>query len=236
MTNLSNELESTNPVASLQTILLGAVAILVGTLLSAVLLPKWLPGLTTSVLGESPKMFWYLSRGSAMVGFGLLWMSMALGLIITNRIARLWPGGPVAFDLHQYVSLLGLGFGLFHGLILLGDHYINTNLLQVLVPFTNQTYKPVFVGLGQVAFYSWVLLVGSFYIRKQLSGKTWRLIHFVSFLTFTLVMMHGILSGTDSHSLWAGVMYWFAGGSLLLLLFYRIMVTVGVKKGQRAVA
>lgn len=234
MSELSTELKTTNPVASLQVVLLGAMAIIAGTLLSAVVLPRWLPGLTASVLGDSPKMFWYLSRGSAMVGFMLLWMSMALGLIITNRIARLWPGGPVAFDLHQYVSLLGLGFGLFHGIILLGDHYINTTLLQVLVPFASQSYKPVFVGLGQVAFYTWVLLVGSFYIRKQLSGKTWRLIHFVSFLTFALVMAHGILSGTDSHTFWAVAMYWFAGGSLLLLLFYRIMVTVGVKKGQRA--
>ncbi len=49
-----------------------------------------------------------------------------------------------------------------------------------------------------------------------------------------LVLVHGILSGTDSHTVWAGALYWFAGGSLLLLLFYRIMVTVGVKKTQRA--
>jgi predicted ferric reductase len=233
MTNLSNEIESTNPVASWRVIFLGALAILVGTLLSAVVLPNWLPGLTSSVLGDSPKMFWYLSRGSAMVGFCLLWMSMALGLVITNRIARIWPGGPAAFDLHQYVSLLGLGFGLFHALILLGDRFINETLLQVLVPFANQSYRPVWVGLGQVAFYTWVLLVGSFYIRKQIGGKTWRWVHFAGFLTFALVLVHGILSGTDSHTVWAGVMYWFAGGSLLLLLFYRIMVTVGIKKVQR---
>ena len=39
---------------------------------------------------------------------------MALGLGITNKMARLWPGAPAAFALHEYVSLLGLAFAVFH--------------------------------------------------------------------------------------------------------------------------
>jgi hypothetical protein len=50
--------------------------------------------------------------------------SVAFGLIMTNRMARVWPGGPTAFDLHQFTSLLGLAFAVFRGLILLGDQYI----------------------------------------------------------------------------------------------------------------
>jgi predicted ferric reductase len=233
MANSSNEIDLIKPLASLKAISLGAVIILVGTLVSAVVIPNWLPGLTSSLLGESPKAFWYLSRGSAMVGFILLWMSMAIGLVITNRMARVWPGGPAAFDFHQYVSLLGLGFGLFHALILLGDRFVNETLFQVMVPFANQSYEPVYVGLGQVAFYTWILLVGSFYLRKRIGGKAWRWIHFISFLTFALVLVHGFLSGTDSQSVWASMIYWLAGGSLLFLLFYRILVTFGIRKPQR---
>ena len=98
------------------------------------------------------------------------------------------------------------------------------------MPFANVNYRPIWVGLGQVAFYTWVLLVGSFYVRKQLGNKTWRLVHFISFLTFALLMVHGVLSGTDSASVWAGLLYWVAGGSTLVLLFYRIMTTVGVNQ------
>jgi predicted ferric reductase len=234
MANTSTEFDALQPLASLQVILLGGLAILVGTLVAAVVLPGWLPGLVSSVAGESPKVFWYLSRGSAMVAFVLLWMSMALGLLITNRMARVWPGGPAAFDLHQYVSLLGLGFGLFHALILLGDQFINETLIQILVPFANHSYKPGMVGLGQIAFYAWALLIGSFYIRKQIGNQAWRWIHFASFLTFALVLVHGFLSGTDSQTAWAAGLYWFTGGSLLLLIFYRIMATVGVRKPQQA--
>ncbi|NCC36175.1 MAG: hypothetical protein EOM24_29810, partial [Chloroflexia bacterium] len=83
---------------------------LIGLLLSAilgafaavVLLPSWLPGLSASLLGAEPKAYWYLARSSAMVAYALLWLSMVFGLLMTNRLARLWPGGPVAFDLHQY--------------------------------------------------------------------------------------------------------------------------------------
>jgi predicted ferric reductase len=230
MRSTYDEIDSVSPAASLQVLFLGTLAIIFGALVAAVVLPVWLPGLTTSLFGEARQVFWLLSRGTAMVGFILLWISMALGILITNRLAKLWPGGPAAFDLHQYTSLLGIGFGLFHALILLGDQYLRPSLFQILVPFANVNYRPVWVGMGQLAFYTWVLLVGSFYVRKQLGNKTWRLIHFVSFLTFALVMAHGILSGTDSSTGWAGLMYWAAGGTTLLLLFYRILTTVGVKR------
>jgi len=233
-TEVSNKIDSPRPIANWQTLLMGAAAIIAGTLLSAVVLPNFLPGLTASVLGDSPKAYWYLSRGSAMVAFILLWMSMALGLIITNRMARIWPGGLAATDLHQYVSLLGLGLGCFHGLILLGDHYMKPDLLQIMVPFANQNYKPGWVGLGQAAFYTWVLVLGSFYVRKWIGRRTWRWIHFLSYLTFALALIHGLMSGTDSQNLWVSALYWFAGGSLLVLLFYRILVTIETKKNIQA--
>lgn len=233
ITNPSREIETSEPLASLPVVLLGAMTIIAATLSSVLSAPYWLPGMSSSLAGEAPKAFWYLSRGSAMVAFILLWMSMAFGLVITNRMARLWPGGLIAFDLHQFMSLSGLGFGLFHALILLGDRFINADIFQVLVPFASRNYRPIWVGLGQIAFYVWLLLIGSFYVRRQIGPRTWRWIHFASFLVFALVIVHGVSSGTDTHTIWANAIYWTAGGSFLLLMFYRVMVTVGAKKARR---
>lgn len=230
----TEEFENLEPVASLQILVLGAVAILAGTILAGVFLPEWLPGLSNTLTGETPKAYWYLSRGSAMIGFLFLWASMAFGLVITNRMARLWPGGPVALDLHEYFSLVGLGFGLFHAMILLGDHYIHETVAQILIPFTNHVYRLFWVGLGQAGFYLWILVVGSFYLRKRIRGNTWRLIHYASFASFAMVMVHAFMSGTDTGTPWASAVYWFAGGSFLMLLFYRILATVGNKKPARA--
>jgi len=218
------DVENSEPAMTLQTLLLFLLSVAMGAIVAAVLLPAWWPGLAGSLLGESPKAFWFLSRASALVSFALLWLSMALGLTISNRLARLWPGGPAAFDVHQYTSLLGLALALFHALILMGDAYIAYDLQQVLIPFASVNYRPVWVGLGQLGLYTWAMVAFSFYVRAKTGTRAWRTIHFVSFAVFMLALVHGLLSGTDSSTVWAARMYWYAGGSLLALLCYRILV------------
>jgi predicted ferric reductase len=229
-----DELDSLPPAMAFQSLLIMLLAVAVGAFAAAVVLPNWLPGLSTSLLGEAPKAYWYLSRMSAMAAFGLLWFSMATGLIITNKIARVWPGGPTAFDLHQYSSLLGLAFGLFHALILIGDKYINYTLAQIIIPFNSVDYKPIWVGLGQVSFYLLAIVALSFYVRKRLGHKTWRLIHYISFAVFILSLLHGVFSGTDSPADWARTFYWAGGVSLVFLTVYRILVTLFQPKKQKA--
>jgi predicted ferric reductase len=231
------DLDNLPPAMPLTTLIVMLLAVTLGAFAAAIVLPNWLPGLSQSLLGSEPKAYWYLSRASAMVAYGLLWLSMALGLIITNRLARLWPGGPIAFDLHQFASLMGLAFALFHALILMGDKYINYDLAQVLVPFNSAGYKPVLVGLGQIGFYLLAIVGLSFYVRKRLGNRAWRLIHYLSFLTFALALLHGIFAGTDSTVVAIQVFYWVTGASLLFLLVYRILITkFAARKSARAAA
>lgn len=219
----TNEFESS---LNIQVFLLFMVAMAVGLLVAVVLLPSWMPNLAFSLSGEEPKAFWYLSRATAFVSLSLLWVSMALGLGITNKMARFWPGAPTAFAIHEYVSLLGLAFSMFHALIILGDKYINFTLLQLLVPFTTVDYKPLWVGLGQIGFYTWALVVLSFYIRPTIGQKTWRLFHYLTFGLYLLGLFHGIFSGTDSSAGWAQQYYWFSGASLLFMFFVRVLAAL----------
>ena len=229
-----DELDTLPPAMSLQNLVVMLLAVTIGAVAAGVVLPNWLPGLSNSLLGEAPKAYWYLSRMSAMTAFVLLWLSMSSGVIITNKLARLWPGGPTAFDLHQYTSLLGLAFGLFHALILLGDKYMNYTLAQILIPFNSVDYKPGWVGLGQIAFYLMIIVAFSFYIRKRIGHKTWRAIHYISFAIFGLTLLHGIFSGTDSAEAWARGLYWASGISLLFLTVYRVLVSVFKPVKQKA--
>jgi predicted ferric reductase len=212
------------PARTLGLLLLAALG---GVLAALVVLPWWLPGLSGSLVGSSPKGFWYLSRASAWVAFVLLWASMALGLAITNRLARVWPGGPTAFDLHQHVSLLALAFSMFHGLVLLGDRYVGYTLVALALPFASQDYRPIAVGVGQVAFYTLALVSLSFYVRQRIGRRIWRLIHFLSFAVFVLALAHGMASGTDSGAAWARMVYWTSSASVLFLTVYRVLVSSG---------
>jgi predicted ferric reductase len=220
-----NEAEYESSV-NLQSFLLFVLAVTVGLLVATILLPIWMPNMAFSISGQYPKAFWYLARATAFVALSLMWLSMALGLGITNKMARLWPGAPATFAIHEYVSLLGMSFAIFHALVLLGDHYINFTLAQLFMPFGTVGYRPFWVGIGQLGFYLWLILVTSFYIRPIIKQKTWRALHYASFALYLMGLFHGLFSGTDSSAGWAVTYYWISVGSLLFLLFMRIVGTV----------
>lgn len=211
---------------NVQSFLTFLIATTVGLLIAVLILPAWLPNMSFSLSGDAPKAYWYLSRGTAFVSLSLLWASMALGLGITNKMARLWPGAPAAFALHEYVSLLGLAFSIFHAVVILGDHYINFTLLQLIVPFSTVDYRPFWVGIGQLAFYTWAILALTFYIRPVIGQKSWRFLHYGSFGMYLLGIFHGLFSGTDTSASWAQNYYWISAGSLIFLLMYRILAVV----------
>lgn len=220
------------PAMAFQTFIGIVLAAILGAFAAIVVLPAWLPGLSASLLGAEPKAYWYLSRSSAFVAYILLWLSMVFGLLMTNKLARVWPGGPTAFDLHQHTSLLGLAFALFHALILLGDRYIQATLAHVLVPFQYSGYEPFWVGLGQLGFYGLAIVSLSFYVKDRIGRRAWRLLHFLSFAVFALALLHGIWSGSDSQSDLARVIYWGSGGSALFLTVYRVLVSLARPKQE----
>ena len=135
-------------------------------------------------------------------------------------------GAPAAFALHEYVSLLGLAFAVFHAVIILGDHYINFTLLQLFVPFSTVEYRPFWVGMGQL----WHFIHGrfsalTFYIRPII-GNT----EIVANLT--LRQLRNVLDGNfprlvqrhnDRPARAGQNYYWISAGSLLFLLTYRIL-------------
>jgi predicted ferric reductase len=208
----------------IRTLIQVLLATLLGTAAGIFLLPSLAAPMALSIGGPDGSAFWFLSRSSAFAGYLLLWGSMMLGLAITNRMARVWPGGPAAFELHQHMSLLALGAILFHALILLGDPYIDYSLAEVLTPFRAMGYREAWVGLGQLGVYMLGVVVASFYVRKRLGNAAWRAIHFLSFTTFILALFHGLQSGTDSPAVWAQIIYWATGASVLLMTIYRALV------------
>jgi predicted ferric reductase len=224
MTNQNNNiLEYEKSSINFSSFALVLIAMSVGTLLAIVVLPLWAPNIALSLTGIDPKAYWFLSRATAFVAMVLLWISMALGLGITNKLAHIWPGGPTAFAVHEYTSVLGLAFVLFHALFLLGDHYTNFSLLQLLVPFSAQAYQPFWVGLGQTGFYLSLIVTLSFYVRRKIGQKIWRGLHYITFISYLGALFHALAIGTDTGTVSAQWFYWISSGSLLVLLIYRIL-------------
>ena len=202
----------------------GILAFFLGALL--------LPSLAQSGTAADTHTFWYLSRASGIIAFVFLWISMALGLLMSTRSLPKGRGFAIANNLHQFVSLYGLFFTLFHGVILLWDPYINMTLGQMLVPFTVFNYQPLNVGAGQISLYLWGILVLSSTVRKSIGRSTWRVLHYLSFGAFWLVLLHGISAGSDTGTAGMQILYWSSAASMVFLTTYRVLSAIFIKSGN----
>lgn len=210
-------------VVSVNILLLTLLGLLGAAFAVALIAPDWVSGWFAAISGPAPKAFWYLSRAAGFVSYGLVWLSVVLGLTITNRLARVWPGGPTVVDLHQFTGLLALTFIGVHVLVLLGDRYIGYTIGQLLVPFASSDYRPLWVGFGQIALYIALPASLTFYLRRFIGHRAWRTLHYGTFVVFVLATLHGLLAGTDSGNPLVVAVYALAALSVALLTAYRIL-------------
>jgi predicted ferric reductase len=116
-----------------------------------------------------------------------------------------------------------------HGLLLLGDRTFAFTPLAIAFPFASP-YAPRAVGVGQLAFYAIALVAASFYVRRRIGQRAWRLVHYLTFLAFAGVTMHGIASGTDTLQPWALWLYGVPLSAVAFLVVYRLIVGLAERR------
>jgi predicted ferric reductase len=179
-------------------------------------------GVAAAMAAQAPG-FWFVSRAAAIVGYVLMWASTESGILISSKAVKELVPGPVLFTLHSVTAWLGLGFGALHGLALLGDRVVSFGLAGILVPFA-AGYQPLLTGLGTLSLYTGLLVSLSFYVTKRIGHRTWRAIHTSAYLMFVGITVHSIGLGTDSSTPLMRMIYLLAGGSVLFLTLFRILM------------
>ncbi len=163
-----------------------------------------------------------MARAGGIVAYLLLWLATLWGIVMSSKAAKGRIAPLTVFGLHEILPLLATLFAAFHAVILLGDSYINFNLIHILIPFTSP-YEPVWTGLGTIALLFSAALVVSFYVRKRIGQRVWRLFHFTAYLAFVLALVHGMMAGSDSGLLGIKAMYVFSGATVLFFTYYRLL-------------
>jgi predicted ferric reductase len=195
--------------------------------LAGLLPPSWrvFLGVEAQMMGlplsSDTKAYWYMARAGGIIGYGLLWLSVVWGLALSTKIMDGSVPAPIAFGLHEFLSLGTILFVAGHVLVLLGDRYIGFNIFHLTLPFA-APYKPLWTGLGTIGLYLSAILTGSFYLRKQIGQKLWRTLHYLAFGTYLLVLVHGVMAGSDSGLGVMRLMYFSTGFIVLFLIFYRL--------------
>ncbi len=179
------------------------------------------------------RVYWYMARSAGIVAYLLLWGAVAFGILVSDKILDGLVKAPVVFEVHKFLSILALIVGMFHGVVLLGDSFMKFTVLDILIPFLSP-YQPFWVGLGILGLYLTVILVGSFYIKKRIGHRTWKLIHYASFAVWIMTSLHGIFAGSDSSQMLVQLMYTAAIVSVGYLLTYRIFSAKSEKAAKPA--
>jgi predicted ferric reductase len=187
-----------------------SVFVLVG-LTALVNLSRFLP-LTSS------KAYWFISRSSGVLAYMLLTLAVMWGLVQSGAILRPTIPPALALGLHSFLNWSAVAMVGLHAFILLGDNFIKMTLSDLVIPFVSP-YRPLAIGLGVLAFYLMLMLSLSFYARRWLGQKTFRAFHYASFLTYLLVSVHGLTSGSDLNVLWP--LYMVSIWSVSLLVVWR---------------
>jgi predicted ferric reductase len=149
---------------------------------------------------------WYVSRAAGVTSYIALVLATVWGLLLSTSVADAIVSRGRSLEAHRWLSSAALVLAVAHAVPLLGDRYVNFDVLDIVVPFL-APYRPVAVGLGIVGMYLTLAVYGSFWLRARLGNRAWRALHVLSFPAFGLLTLHGIFAGTDTGTSWMQTVY-----------------------------
>lgn len=165
---------------------------------------------------------WIVARAAGLVAFGLLTLSVWLGLAMSTRI--LGPRRQKAlFGWHRTLVWTGLSMLGLHVVAVLLDPVLHFGLASAVVPFT-APWRPAAIAAGVVAGWLSLMLAVSFRLRKWIGQRGWRRLHYAGFAAFGLALAHALTAGTDLVGIRGPILAAIALGPVLWLGFARILL------------
>ncbi len=152
----------------------------------------------TPALGAgSSTLLWYLARGAGVTALVLLTISMILGVVTSVRWSSArWPRF-VTQAVHRNVSLLAVVVIFLHIATVVIDGFAPIGWKDAFIPFLSG-YRALWLGFGAIAFDLVLALTITSLLRHRIGARTWRVVHWLSYLCWPLVVIHGFGSGTDT--------------------------------------
>jgi len=153
--------------------------------------------MTALVASSGPSALWYAARGSGLAALVILTLSVVLGVVTSVRWStERWPRFVVEL-LHRNGSLLALGLIVVHIASVVIDAFAPIGWKDAVIPFFS-SYRPIWLGLGAIAFDLLIALIVTSLLRHRIGHRTWRFVHWFAYLCWPLVVVHGLASGSDT--------------------------------------
>jgi DMSO/TMAO reductase YedYZ heme-binding membrane subunit len=176
---------------------------------------------TLPLATAGPSAYWYLARATGVVSLVLLTASVILGVLGPLRLsAPRWPRFAID-SLHRDVSLLVVAFLGLHILTSVLDTFTSISLVNSLIPFTG-SYRPLWLGFGALSFDLIVALAVTSLVRRRLGYRAWRAIHWLSYVSWPVAVLHGVGTGTDTKAWWSLLLTAACVVAVLVAVWWRV--------------
>jgi predicted ferric reductase len=170
------------------------------------------------------KAYWYLTRSTGAISLVLLTLVLVLGVLDVSRLATpRWPRF-VIDGLHRSVSLLAVAFLALHILTSALDAYAPISLVDAVIPF-HSPYRPLWLGLGAVAFDLMIAVLITSVVRARLGYGAWRAVHWLAYASWPIAVLHTLGTGSDVKQVWLLLLTWVCIGAVAAAVVARMAWT-----------
>ena len=146
-------------------------------------------------------LLWYTTRGAGAVSLVLLSGVVVLGILSALRVQTAgWPRF-LTTGLHRNLALMTLVFLALHIVTAVVDPFTHLGWLTAVVPFSSY-YRTFWLGLGTIAFELLLAILVTSLARPWIGHGAWRLVHWLTYASWPIAVIHGLGTGTDAWSAW----------------------------------
>lgn len=150
---------------------------------------------------SSPSPYWFITRATGAVSLLLLTLAVAIGIAHVRRDRIGDMPRFVVDSIHRSASLLAVCFIVVHVLTSVLDRFAPITLLDAVVPLTS-AYRPLWLGLGAVAFDLVIAVTVTSLLRARLGYRAWRITHWLAYASWPIALVHGLGTGSDTNAGW----------------------------------
>jgi len=164
---------------------------------------------------------WVIIRASGIVAYVLLALSAMWGLVVSSTLLGRAASAKRLTHVHESLSIGALLATLTHAVALTFDEYVPFSVADVVVPGASD-WHPGASALGVTAAWGLLVITLSFYVRRHIGRRAWRLLHFGAFGVFVAALVHGVTAGTDTSSPLMQWIYLATGCAVAALTIIRV--------------
>lgn len=145
----------------------------------------------------NPQFWWFLSRASGIVSWGLLSATIVWGILLSTRLMRPVDRPSWLLDLHKWFAALSVAGVVIHLAALVADSYVEFGWKELAVPMASE-WQPGAVAWGVIATYLLIAVQLTSLAMKKLPRRFWHAVHLTSYVMFAMASVHSFAAGTDA--------------------------------------